>query len=80
MMLADDGVQLMRDGVIEHLNGLGTGDLRDLYNAIVSGGVKFYLSGMPSRTRGLSEAELEGKLYEFVTPNRLVQLAVEYDR
>jgi len=80
MMLAGDGVQLMRDGVIDHLAGLGTGNLRQLYDVIVSGGVKFYLSGMSSKARGLSENELEGKLYEFITPGRLVQLAVEHDR
>lgn len=80
LMLAGDAVQLIRDSVIDHLNGLGTGNLRDLYDTIVSGGVKIYLSGMSSKARGLSEDELEGKPYEFVMPSRLVQLAVENDR
>jgi predicted peroxiredoxin len=80
MFLAGDGVQLMRDGAIDHLNGLGTGNLRKLYDAIVSSGVKIYLSGMSSKSRGLSEEELEGKPYEFAMPSRLVQLAVEHDR
>ena len=80
MFLAGDGVQLMRDGAIDHLNGLGTGNLRKLYDAVVASGVKIYLSGMSSKTRGLSEEELEGKPYEFATPSRLVQLAVEHDR
>jgi predicted peroxiredoxin len=70
----------MRDGAIDHLNGLGTGNLRKLYDAIVSSGVKIYLSGMSSKSRGLSEEELEGKPYEFAMPSRLVQLAVEHDR
>jgi predicted peroxiredoxin len=80
MFLAGDGVQLMRDGAIDHLNGLGTGNLRALYDAVVSSGVKIYLSGMSSKTRGLTEVELEGKPYEFAMPSRLVQLAVEHDR
>ncbi len=80
MFLAGDGVQLMRDGSIDHLNGLGTGNLRELYDAVVSSGVKIYLSGMSSKSRGLSEEELEGKPYEFAKPSRLVQLAVEHDR
>ncbi len=80
MFLAGDGVQLMRDGAIDHLNGLGTGNLRKLYDTVVASGVKIYLSGMSSKTRGLSEEELEGKPYEFATPSRLVQLAVEHDR
>lgn len=80
MFLAGDGVQLMRDGAIDHLSGLGTGNLRELYDAIAAAGTKFYLSGMSSKTRGLTEAELEGKNYEFATPKQLVQLAVEHDR
>lgn len=80
MFLAGDGVQLMRDGAIDHLSGLGTGNLRELYDVIVANGTKFYLSGMSSKTRGLTEADLVGKNYEFATPKRLVQLAVEHDR
>ena len=80
IFLAGDGVQLMRDGVIDHLTGLGTGNLRELYNSIIANGIKFYLSGMSSKTRGLTEAELAGKNYELAAPKRLVQLAVEHDR
>ena len=80
IFLAGDGVQLMRDGAIDHLNGLGTGNLRELYDAVVSSGVKIYLSGMSSKSRGLSEEELEGKPYEFGNPRDLVRLAVEHDR
>jgi hypothetical protein len=35
---------------------------------------------MSSKSRGLTEAELEGKNYEFANPKQLVQLAVEHDR
>ena len=80
MFLAGDGVQLMRDEAINNLKGLGTGNLRELYDAVVSGGVKIYLSRMSSKARGLSEDELKGKPYEFALPTRLVQLAVEHDR
>jgi predicted peroxiredoxin len=80
LFLAGDGVQLMRDGAIDHVSGLGTGNLRELYDAVVSGGATFYLSGMSSKSRGLTEAELEGKSYTFGTPKELVQLAVEHDR
>ncbi|UCD99823.1 MAG: DsrE family protein [Chloroflexota bacterium] len=80
LFLAGDGVQLMRDGAINHVNGLGTGNLRELYDAVVGGGVKIYLSGMSSETRGLTKEELAGKPYEFASPKQLVQLAVEHDR
>ena len=80
MFLAGDGVQLMRDGAIDHLSGLGTGNLRALYDVVVAADVKIFLSGMSSKARGLTENELEGKPYEFAMPSRLVQLALENDR
>jgi predicted peroxiredoxin len=80
LFLAGDGIQLMRDGAIDHLNGLGTGNLRELYDVVVSSGVKIYMSGMSSKARGLGKEELEGKPYEFAGPKQLVQLAVEHDR
>jgi predicted peroxiredoxin len=80
LFLAGDGVQLMRDGAIEHLNGLGTGNLQALYDAIVSSDTKIYLSGMSSKARGLTPEELEGKPYQFAGPKELVQLSLEHDR
>ena len=80
LFLAGDGVQLMRDGAIEHLNGLGTGNMKSIYEAIAAANVKIYMSGMSSKSRGLSEAELEGKNYQFATPKDLVKLSVEHDR
>ncbi len=80
LFLAGDGVQLMRDGAIDHLSGLGTGNLRELYDAVAASGVTIYLSGMSSKARGLGQEELEGKPYEFAMPSDLVRLAVEHDR
>ena len=80
LFLAGDGVQLMRDGAIDHLNGLGTGNLRQLYDSLISGGARIYLSGMSAKSRGLSPEELEGKPYTFAGPPELVQLALEHDR
>jgi len=80
LFLAGDAVQLMRDGVLDNLSGLGTGRLRESYDAVVAGGARFYLSGMSSNARGLNAAEIEGKPAQFATPNVLVKLAVENDR
>jgi predicted peroxiredoxin len=80
MFLAGDGVQLLRDSVLDSLTGLGTGSLRESYDAVVSGGARLYASGMSSKARGVGEAELEGKPVELAMPNRLVQLAFEADR
>lgn len=80
IFLAGDAVQLIRDAVLDSLNGLGTGSLRESFDAVVAGGGRFYLSGMSSKARGVTDADLQGKPAEFAMPNRLVELAFEADR
>ncbi|MBI3287201.1 MAG: DsrE family protein, partial [Chloroflexi bacterium] len=80
LFLASDAVQLIRDAVLDNLVGLGTGKLRELYDAIVAGGGRFYLSGMSSKARGVGEGDLSGKSAEMAMPNVLVRLALEHDR
>lgn len=80
VFLAGDGVQLIRDAVLESLSGLGTGSLRESFDAVVAGGGRFYVSGMSSKARGVAEADLENKPAEMAMPTRLVQLAFEADR
>ncbi len=80
MFLAGDGVQLLRDSVLDSLTGLGTGSLRESYDAVVAAGTRIYASGMSSKARGVGEPDLEGKPVELAMPNRLVELALEADR
>jgi predicted peroxiredoxin len=80
MFLAGDAVQLMRDGVLDNLVGLGTGNLRELFNAIAASGSKIHLSGMSSKVRGLDSQAVSGKPVEMATPNVLVKLALEHDK
>jgi predicted peroxiredoxin len=80
LFLAGDAVQLLRDAVLDSLNGLGTGSLRESYDALVAAGARFYLSGMSSKARGLSDADLVGKPAEFAMPDVLVRLALDHDR
>lgn len=80
VFLAGDAVQLIRDAVIDSLSGLGTGSLRESFDAIAAGGGRFYVSGMSSKARGISEDDLAGKPAELAMPKRLVQLAFEADR
>lgn len=80
MFIAGDGVQLLRDSVLDSLTGLGTGSLRESYDAVVASGARLYASGMSSKARGVGEADLEGKPVELAMPGRLVQLALEADR
>lgn len=80
LFLAGDAVLLVRDAVLDSVSGVGTGKLRDSYDAIVKAGGRFYLSGMSSQARGLAAAELAGKPVEFALPTVLVRLALEHDR
>jgi predicted peroxiredoxin len=80
LFLAGDSVQLLRDSVLDSLVGLGTGSLRESYDAVVASGARMYASGMSSKARGLAEPDLEGKPVELAPPNKLIQLAVESDR
>lgn len=80
LFLAGDAVLLIRDQVLDNLAGLGTGKLREHYDAIVRGGGKFYLSGMSSKGRGVTDEDIKGKPAEFAMPSVLLQLSMESDR
>ena len=80
LFLAGDAVQLMHDAVLDNLVGLGTGKLREHYDAIVAGGGRFYLSGMSSKARGVTDSDISGKPVEYAMPNVLVRLSLEHDR
>ena len=76
---AGDAMPLMRDSVLDNLSGLGTGKLRDTYDAIVKGGGRFFSSGMSRNARDVTAADLKGKPADFATPNVLVRLSLEHD-
>ena len=80
MFLAGDAVQLIRDNVLDNLSGLGTGKLREHFDAIIKGGGKFYLSGNSSKARGVTEADIKNKSAEFALPNILVHLITENEK
>lgn len=80
LFLAGDAVTLLRDAELDRVEGLGTGKLREHFDVIVKAGGKFYLSGMSSKARNVTEADMKGKPAEFVMPNVLVRLAAESDR
>ena len=80
LFLAADAVQLLRDAVLDNLAGLGTGTLREHYEAIAGRGARFFLSGMSSNARGVSETDLKGKPAALAPPAVLIRLALEHDR
>ena len=80
IFLAGDGVQLIRDGVLAALTGLGTGSLKEMYDGFVAKGGRLYVSMGSARARGVTEADLAGKPAEFAGPPQLVRLALEHER
>lgn len=80
LFLAGDAVQLIRDAVLDNLVGLGTGKLREHFDAIVARGGHFFISGLSAKARGLTDADLSGKPAEFAMPTVLVRLSLESDR
>lgn len=80
LFLAGDAVHLIQNAHLATVEGVGTGKLREHFDAIVKGGGKFYLSGMSSKARGVTDADLAGKPAEFAMPNVLVRLSLEHDR
>jgi predicted peroxiredoxin len=80
LFLAGDAAVLLRDGVLDNLTGLGTGRLREHFDALAAGGARFHVSGLSARSRGMDDADLAGKHAEFATPHQLVRLSLEHDR
>lgn len=80
LFLAGDAVTLLKDETLDTVVGLGTGKLKDHYSFLAQNGARFFLSGMSSKARGMSDADLAGKPAEFAMPNILVRLAAEADK
>ena len=80
VFLAGDAVNLLRPGTLDQLTGLGTGKLRELFDALVAGKARFYVSGGSSQARGLTQGDLAAAGGQFAAPRDLVRLAAESDR
>jgi len=76
LFLAGDAVQLLREPVLDSLVGLGTGSLRESYDALRAAGATFYVSGMSSKARGF---EPNGAA-QAALPAKLVELILDADR
>lgn len=80
VFLAGDAVYLLQDTTLNSLVGVGTGVLKESYDAMVaSGKVKFYVSGMSCKSRGITPAEFAaknpgGSPVTFEMPSKLIDL------
>jgi uncharacterized protein len=66
--------------VIDSVNGVGTGSLKDHFAFMLQNQIPIYLSGLSSKARGIMEADLQGKNAKFADPKTLVRLNLENDR
>jgi predicted peroxiredoxin len=80
VFLAGDGVQLIKDPVLDSVTGVGLGSLREHFDALQSSEAPFYVSRLSSNARGVTEEELEGKNAKMASPTDLVRLSLEHDR
>jgi uncharacterized protein len=80
IFLAGDAVQLVRASILDNLEGLGTGKLKEHFDVLTSGGGKIFLSIMSSKARGVTQEDLHGNQMELVMPSVLLQLALESDK
>ncbi len=80
LFLAGESVRLLDPGTLDTLQGIGTGNLKEHYDAIVESGGQFYLSGMSAKARGYDDALIEGKPAQFAMPDVLVRLLTESDK
>jgi len=77
---AGDAAYLMKDAVVEHTKGIGTGALSETLPSVVDARVPIYVSGGSSKARGVLESDIENKSASFATPAKLVELTFEADR
>lgn len=80
VFLVGDGAFLIKDAVIEHTKGVGTGTVSDSFPALVDAGVPIFISRSSSGSRGVTEDDLAGKGATFSTPAELVELTFAADR
>jgi uncharacterized protein len=80
LFLAGDAVSLLRDATLDATQGIGTGSLREHYEALVQAGVRFHASGMSSKARAVDAEALSGKQVDFAPPDRLIELTFAADR
>ena len=80
MFLAGDAVGFLRDTVMDAAAGIGTGSIREHYDALADAGVEIHASGMSSKARAIDAAAIGDKAVTFSPPEKLVELMLESDR
>ena len=80
IFLSGDGVQLVRNTIIDNLVGLGTGKLKEHMAVLTKKGVTIYVSSMSCENRGVTNLDLKGKKIRKVLPKTLLDLVLSTDK
>ncbi len=80
VFLAGDAVTALREQTREAAQGIGTGSVREHWEALVAGGAKLFGSGLSARARGVTSETVDLGPVQLAPPARLVELAFEADR
>ncbi|MFN2588022.1 MAG: DsrE family protein [Actinomycetota bacterium] len=80
LFLASDAVQVIRDPLLDSMQGVGLGSVREHFDGIAAAGGEVYLSKMSSAARGVTDDDVRDKPARWATPHDLVRLIVEHDR
>jgi predicted peroxiredoxin len=80
VLFAGDAVSLLRPATLDALHGVGTGSLREHFDALASGGARLFGSRFSSSARAIDAEAIGGAPVELVTPDRKVELIFEADR
>ena len=80
IFLSGDGVQLVRNTIIENLVGLGTGKLKEHMAVLKKKGVTSYVSSMSCENKGMTKLDLEGKKMRKVITKTLLELVRSNDK
>ena len=79
VFFAGDAVSALRAETLDAANGVGTGSLREHFDALVAGGASLFGSAMSANARGI-DGETLGGAVELVKPDRLVALIAAADQ
>ncbi len=80
LFLAGDAVHLLRDATMDATHGVGTGSIREHYDAFAAAGGTLKASAMSSNARAIGPDSVSAKSVEFAKPTDLVRLIAESDR
>ena len=80
LFLLGDAVYLSEESIIETLNSLGTGSLKEHYNDIINKGFIINLSSMSCDGRGITDDKILNRPFKKCFPKDFLELSLNADK